>query len=537
MQFQKRLNDLDQDSKIEAVQILADVDKNTAIVSLKHTDWNVALSLRSIERYKQRRRYCVMGLLAIISIIALLVIFIVDLLPDYQDSVISTRQRFDRSTKYPQSPPVVILFVYGHKEFSPEVTELTLRSKNDTDGIYVYDVYCGRDCDVYNQGKGDRCEDCYTASDDSLICTDGRSINFDDEDFAWDFCGGSVAYCPNTYPYMVDKSKLILPTHATCTTAEYADLKSNGGRTECADRSQSAEYGANCSDSNSTNVQRWDHNVATWDYVIIPPEDWYITSVEDLYSIQLRANFSHAVTPNMEDLWADVTWDAAITIAELEDLQNAGFLRDDVDWTMTNLYEEITFSSFKMGVKHLLIPQGSNVKISMTPTIGKPHFGETFTDRTYDVFARQNVYMPYMTQIDITLDSDTIFVAESFEIKVTIWELLSQLGGLMSIMSALGNVVLTLLLMGIWIPTCCCFGEDRKIFGYETIPFDFTFRKQMGAFFDVFGASRKNPLVREERLSQLDFDMNMLNVARSIDDHGYAGGPSPLEFGSNIPKN
>ena len=56
------------------------------------------------------------------------------------------------------------------------------------------------------------------------------------------------------------------------------------------------------------------------------------------------------------------------TIAELEDLQNAGFLRDDVDWTMTNLYEEITSGSFKMGVKHLLIPQGSNVKISIRLT-------------------------------------------------------------------------------------------------------------------------------------------------------------------------
>jgi len=54
--------------------------------------------------------------------------------------------------------------------------------------------------------------------------------------------------------------------------------------------------------------------------------------------------------------------------------------------------------------------------------------------------------------------------------------------------SALANVVLTQILWAFEFRHVV-FGEDRKVFGHEIIPFDFTFRKQVGAFFDVFGGS------------------------------------------------
>jgi len=56
-----------------------------------------------------------MGLLLTAGAAALLLLFLVDLLPQHEDPIISTRQSFEPSTNYPQKPPVVILFVYGHR--------------------------------------------------------------------------------------------------------------------------------------------------------------------------------------------------------------------------------------------------------------------------------------------------------------------------------------------------------------------------------------------------------------------------------------
>lgn len=305
---------------------------------------------------------------------------------------------------------------------------------------------------------------------------------------------------------MVDKPKLILKNNAACTRISTADVKSNGGRKQCQDGSQAAEYASNCNDPNDTSITRIGDTVATWDYVITPPDNWNITSTEDVYSIQIRANFSDYINNTqsdstlLEDQLKDMTWDVAITIAEEEDLLSVGL---SYPWNTRDLYGEITEGTFKMGVKHIVIPQGSNTKISITPIVGKPHDEPDFAiKRTYALSSRQNVYMPYMTQIDITLDSDLIFVGESFETTSTIWEMFSSLGGFLSILSAGANVVLGLFLMGVRIPGWCCIAGDNKYFGYQTIPFNFNFRRQMDAFLDNFGGSAgKDLLIQEQELN------------------------------------
>merc|ERR1719461_915073 len=47
--FQSHLNDLGVAQKIYAVKILADVDKYVAKKTLEQSDWNVALTLRTLE--------------------------------------------------------------------------------------------------------------------------------------------------------------------------------------------------------------------------------------------------------------------------------------------------------------------------------------------------------------------------------------------------------------------------------------------------------------------------------------------------------
>ena len=64
------------------------------------------------------------------------------------------------------------------------------------------------------------------------------------------------------------------------------------------------------------------------------------------------------------------------------------------------------------------------------------------------------------------------------------------------------NFLLLLFLTGIFVPRCCGMTHGRRFFGWENIPFDFRMRRQLDAYFDVFGGEvGRDLLVKEEDLN------------------------------------
>lgn len=529
-EFGKNLNELDEDSKIYSVHVLADVDKPKAISLLKENEWNVALALRAIELEKNQRRYCTTTILLSCLMAILVIYFFVSLWPQYTDPVVSQRQGYEESKDHPQKLPVVALYVWASNAYKhTSLGEVVLKRRDPATSDMVYESYCGRPCNKYDPING--CLSCYTSTDDHMVCDDGSSALLESwADFDWGFCANQDppqmrSKCPRILPVMVDQ-----PlsggggTDYSCDGVDKVDLKAYGGRRQCRDGTHPAIYESNCTVAKSLGsrtrpIQPDEHIVQydganKWDF-IIPPDDWVLDETSSTYIIQMRYNFSHVAnyTPafdenrRVEHTLHDLSWDLMVSIMDKDVLVTNGFLS-----TQNEMPNNLTIDDFAQKVydqdvdMHLdvasqVVRAGSRVRVTMQPDITIDVDGSQDTHRHYTTIATTEEYMPYVVQIEIALSSNRVYVIENYEIEMDEWELLSGLGGVFSLASAFFQIALAILVLGVWFPRCCGMNHHRKVFGYHNIPFDYKRRRQLDAYFDVFGGEvGRNLLVREESL-------------------------------------
>jgi len=526
--FEENLNELDEDSKIYSVHVLADVDKPKAISLLKGNEWNVALALRAIEIEKNQRRYCTITIL-LTSLTAMLVIyFFVSLWPQYTDPIVSQRQGFEDSKDHPQPLPVVAFYVWASNAYKhTSIGEVTLKRRDPITDDMEYDSYCGRPCGKYDTVNG--CLDCYTSMDDHMVCDGGSSALLESwSDFNWRFCADQNPpqmrkSCPRSLPIMIDQ-----PlsggggTDYSCDAVDKADLKAYGGLRQCRDGTHPAIFESNCTITKSLGsrtrpIQPDEHIVHydganKWDF-IIPPHDWVLDETSSTYFIQMRYNFSHMANHTFEesrrvvDTLDALSWDAMVSILDKDVLVQNGILSNEDEmpnnWTINDFAQKIYDQDVDMhlDVASQVIRSGSRMKVTMQPEITIDIDGSADTHRLYTTIPTSEEYMPYVVQLEISLSSNRVYVIENYEIAFDEWELLSKLGGVFSLASAFFNIALAIVVLGVWFPRCCGMDYHRKLFGYHNIPFDFKRRRQLDAYFDVFGGEvGKDLLVKEQAL-------------------------------------
>jgi len=91
-------------------------------------------------------------------------------------------------------------------------------------------------------------------------------------------------------------------------------------------------------------------------------------------------------------------------------------------------------------------------------------------------------------------------------------------------------VLLFLTLNGVWIPRFCGAEHSKQLCGFGDLPFNYKYRRQLDAYFDVFGgAIGKDLLVAEEHLD--------VDLKKELEDYIHKGSSQPeVELAAKEPE-